>query len=138
MKEWSSDEVCDWVQNIHGIPDDVVATFKEHGITGYELLALKKDGLIMLGITRLGTVCVLLDEIKKLEKASHDFVTLIEHSPYCFGKILDYLRLKQLHSEGLLEEPALPTICDSQKKRFEKVVKYYFPGDGAKFLLGSQ
>lgn len=103
---------------------------------GYELLALKKDGLIMLGITRPGTVCVLLDEIKKLEKACHGFVTLIEHSPYCFGKILDYLRLKRLHSQGLTEEPKQPAVCDSQKKRFEKVVKFYFPGDSANAILG--
>eukprot|EP00571_Detonula_confervacea_P005870 CAMPEP_0172329914 /NCGR_PEP_ID=MMETSP1058-20130122/61129_1 /TAXON_ID=83371 /ORGANISM="Detonula confervacea, Strain CCMP 353" /LENGTH=594 /DNA_ID=CAMNT_0013047107 /DNA_START=223 /DNA_END=2007 /DNA_ORIENTATION=+ len=136
VKEWSPDDVSAWAQNIHGIPDDVVDILKENEITGYELLALKKDGLFMIGITRPGTVCVILDEIKKLEKASRDFVTLIEHSPYCFGKILGYLRLKQLHSQGLVEEPALPTVCDSQKKRFEKVVKYYFPGDSAKFILG--
>lgn len=62
---------------------------------------------------------------------------LIEHSPYWFGKILDYLRLKQLHLLGILaKEPTLPKVQDLQKKRFEKVVKYYFPGDSAKFILG--
>ena len=29
-----------------------------------------------------------------------------------------------------------PKVQDLQKKRFEKVVKYYFPGDSAKFILG--
>ncbi|KAL3772218.1 hypothetical protein ACHAW5_009365 [Stephanodiscus triporus] len=76
-------------------------------------------------------------EVEKLEKSSRDFVTLIEHSPYCFGKILDYLHSKQLHSLGLLSaEPTLPEVQDSQKKRFEKVVKYYFPGDSSEFILG--
>jgi hypothetical protein len=65
-------------------------------------------------------------------------VTLIEHSPYCFGKILDYLRLKRLHSLGLLAgEPTLPEVRVPQKKRFEKVVNYYFPGDAAMVILGS-
>ena len=136
LKEWSPDDVSAWVQKLHGIPDDVVGIFKENEITGHELLHLKKEGLKMIGIERAGTVCVLLGEIKKLEKASHDFVTLIEHSPFCFGKILDYLRLKQLCSQGLAEEPDLPTVCESQKSRYEKVVKYYFPGDSAKFILG--
>ena len=108
----------------------------ENEIKGNELLALNMEGLKMIGIERAGTLCLLLKEIKRLEKASSNVVTLIEHSPYCFGKILDYLRLKQLHSQGLAEEPTLPKVCDSQKSRFEKVVKYYFPGESAKFILG--
>ena len=91
----------------------------------------------MMGMKRVGNVALLLEEIKELKQASQDIVTLIEHSPYCFGKMLDYLRLKQLHLKGLIaEEPGLPKVCDLQKMRFEKVVKYYFPGDAAKFMLG--
>lgn len=92
-----------------------------------------------MGVKRVGTICLLLKEIKQLEEASQDTATLIEYSPYCFGKILDYLRLKQLHTRGLInddEPPALPIVCESQKKRFEKVVKYYFPGESSKFILG--
>ncbi len=61
---------------------------------------------------------------KKVEKG-----TLIEHSSYCFGKILDYLYLKQLQSQGLLEEQVLPSVVDWKKCRFEKVTEYYFLGD---------
>jgi len=115
----------------------VSTAFKDNEITGRELLTLKIEGLKMIGITRTGTLCLLLDEIEGLKKASQDVVTLIEHSPYCFGKILDYLRMKQIHSEGLVStKPALPTVCDSQKERFRKVVQYFFPGDCAKFILG--
>ena len=65
-----------------------------------------------------------MKEIEKVEKSSQDVVTLIEHSPYCFGKILDYLRVKKLRSQGLIAaEPDMPKVCDSQKNRFEKVVK---------------
>jgi hypothetical protein len=43
----------------------------------------------------------------------------------------------QLHSIGLIvKQPALPEVDESQKQRFEKVVKYYFPGSAAKIMLG--
>ncbi|KAL7529096.1 hypothetical protein ACHAWF_002836 [Thalassiosira exigua] len=136
VKEWSPDDVSAWVQTIDGIPSEVASIFKENQITGLELLALSLDGLKMIGIERAGTLCLLLKEIKSLENACQDTVTLIEHSPYCFGKILEYLRLRQLHAQGLVREPSLPSICEAQKSRFEKVVKYYFPGDSAKLVLG--
>ncbi|KAL3777416.1 hypothetical protein ACHAW5_010218 [Stephanodiscus triporus] len=137
VKEWTPDQVSTWTKSVEGLPEEVGIILNENEITGRELLALSLDALKMMGIKRVGTVALLLKEIGALENASRDFVTLIEHSPYCFGKILGYLRLKRLHSLGLLgKEPALPLVCDSQKKRFEKVVKYYFPGDSAKFILG--
>ncbi len=109
----------------------------ENEITGRELLALNIDGLKMMGIRRAGTLCLLLKEIENLEKACRDFASMIEHSPYCFGKILDHLRLRRLHLLGLLaEEPVLPKVYDSKMDRFEKIVKYYFPGDAAKSILG--
>jgi hypothetical protein len=137
VNEWTPDEVSTWAKSDDGLPEEVSIILYDNEITGRELLALTRDDLKMMGMKRVGNVALLLKEIEKLEKASRDIVTLIEHSPYCFGKMLDYLRSKQLHSQGLLEkEPALPKVCDSQKKRFEKVVKYYFPGDAAKFILG--
>jgi hypothetical protein len=84
--------------NIVGICKDVGSILKENEITGREILSLKKDGLLMLGITWTGTLCLLVDEIKKLQQSSQDFVNLIEHSPSCFGKLLDYLHLKHTHS----------------------------------------
>jgi len=136
VKEWTSDDVTNWVKSIEGIPDSVASLFWENEINGLELLALDRDGLKDMGVKRVGTICLLLDEVKSL-KVNQDVMTLIEHSPYCFGKILDHLRLKRLHSINLLaEEPSLPTVCESQQKRFEKVVKYYFPGDSSSFILG--
>ena len=125
-----------WANNIQGICKDASSVLKENEITGREILALKKDGLLMLRITRTGTLCLLLGKIKKLQQSSQDVVTFIEHSPYCFEKILDYLCLKHIHSQGLAQYPVLPEVCDSQKNRFEKVVKYYFPRNSAKFILG--
>ena len=136
VKDWTPDDVTNWVKSVKGVPDDIATLFRENEIKGSELLALDKDGLQMIGVKRAGTICLLLKEIKQLEEASQDTATLIEYSPYCFGKIVDYLRLKRLHTLGLTDEPALPTVCESQQKRFEKVVKYYFPGECSKFILG--
>ncbi|KAL3777208.1 hypothetical protein ACHAW5_000746 [Stephanodiscus triporus] len=137
VMEWTPDEVSTWAKSIKGLNEDFSVMLYENDITGRELLALSFEALKVMGLKRVGTVALLLKEIEKLDKSSRDIVTLIEHSPYCFGKMLDYLRLKQLHSQGLLaKHPALPIVCDSQKKRFDKVVKYYFPGESAKFILG--
>lgn len=136
VKAWTPPEVSNWVKSID-ISDDVASLFSEHEINGSELLALDRDGLKMLGVKRVGTICILFDEICKLKKAESDGkVAMIEYSPYCFGKILDYLRLKHLQSANLTEEPARPTVRDSQKKLFEKIVDYYFPGDSSKFIFG--
>ena len=144
VKDWKPDDVRRWAQSIDGIPDEVANIFAENEIIGNELLALDKEGLTMLGITRVGTLCLLSKETEKLQKASFKILdsdslnsaALIHHRPYCFGKILDYLRSKHLHSQGLAEAPVLPRVCQGQKSRFEKVVRYYFPGDGAQLILG--
>lgn len=137
VKSWTPDEVRSWVKEIEGISDDVGSLFRENAINGSELLALDKEGLKMLGVERVGTLCLLSDEISLLKKAADESkVTHIEHSPYCFGKILDYLRLKQLNSVNLAKVPAPPSVRNSQKKSFEKVVDYYFPGESSKFILG--
>jgi len=125
VKEWTPNEVCDWAKKIDDVSDEVAHIFVHNEITGNELLALSMDGLKMIGIERAGTLCLLLEEIKKLKQSSQDTVTLIEHSPYCFGKILDYLRLKHMQCQGLIdaEMTVRPIICESQKKRFSKVVQ---------------
>ncbi|KAL3770116.1 hypothetical protein ACHAW5_009657 [Stephanodiscus triporus] len=124
VMEWTPDQVGDWAKNVEGIQEDVSSILRENRVTGRELLSLNLDGLKMMGIERAGTLCLILDKINMLKQASKEIVTLIEHSPYCFGKILDHLCLKRLHSLGLLsEELTLPEVRDSKKKTFEKVVK---------------
>ena len=90
----------------------------------------------MIGFERAGTLCLLFEGIKTLKQANLNDTTLIKHSLYCFGKILDYFCLNQLQPQALSEEPALPTVCDFQKSGFGKVVKYYFSSKSAKFILG--
>jgi len=136
VKEWTPDEVADWATKIDDVKEDVGSMLKENEVTGVELLALTIEGLKMMGIKKIGTLCLIQKEIKELEQDSNE-LTLIEHSPYCFGKILDYFRLIELHSQGLMsEEPALPKVQETQKRRFDKVVQYYFPGESSKYILG--
>eukprot|EP00984_Skeletonema_dohrnii_P003667 scaffold1269_cov72-Skeletonema_dohrnii-CCMP3373.AAC.1 len=136
VSEWTPEEVAKWAKKISNIQEDVSNLFQENDINGAELLALNEFGLEKIGVKRAGTICLLLKEIKQLEKASQDVVTLIEHSPYCFGKILDFLRMKQVSSLELCGDPALPSVCEHKRDMFEKVVKYYFPGESSKRILG--
>mmetsp|Transcript_21001 Transcript_21001/g.41904 ORF Transcript_21001/g.41904 Transcript_21001/m.41904 type:complete len:590 (+) Transcript_21001:58-1827(+) len=136
VKEWTPDDVANWVKVIDDVPDDIATLFTDNEIKGSELLALDRDGLKDIGVKRVGTICLLLKEIKQLEKASQDVVTFIEQSPYCFGKLVDFLRLKHLSSLGLTVDPALPSVCEHKKDMFEKMIRYYFPGDSSKLILG--
>eukprot|EP00984_Skeletonema_dohrnii_P011395 scaffold4540_cov67-Skeletonema_dohrnii-CCMP3373.AAC.4 len=134
--EWTPEEVAKWVKKISNIQEDVSNLFQGNDINGAELLALNEFGLEKIGVKRAGTICLLLKEIKQLEKASQDVVTLIEHSPYCFGKILEFLRIKHVSSLELCGAPSLPFVGEHKRDMFEKVVKYYFPGESSKRILG--
>lgn len=138
VNEWTPYEVSTWAKSVVGcLPEEVSIMFYENEITGCELLAMSVASLKVMGMKKVGTVALLLKDISSLERTREHFVTLIEHGLFCFGKILDYLRLKQLHSLGLkFNEPNLPEVCDTQKRRFEKVVKYYFPGDAEMSIMG--
>ena len=136
VKEWTPDDVANWVKEIDDVPGDIATLFTDNEIKGSELLALNEFGLEKIGVKRVGTICLLLKEIKQLEKASQDVVTFIEQSPYCFGKLVDFLRLKHLSSLGLTVDPALPSVSEHKKDMFEKMIRYYFPGDSSKLILG--
>ncbi|KAL7522127.1 hypothetical protein ACHAWX_006817 [Stephanocyclus meneghinianus] len=137
VKEWNSEDVIAWLNSIEGLPSSFVKSFEDDEVTGLELLALGKEDLVEFGVTKRGTTAYILSEIKKLARTQVETVVLIEHSPYCFEKIIDYLRVESMFVKGLVDKkPEVPTIRASEKSRFEKVVKHYFPGDSSKFLLG--
>jgi len=137
VKEWNSEDVVAWLNSIEGLSSSIVKSFEEDEVTGLELLALRKEDLVEFGVTKKGTTAYILAEIKKLARAQGQNVVLIEHSPYCFEKIIDHLRLESMFVKGLVDgKPEMPTLRASEKSRFEKVVKHYFPGDSSKFLLG--
>mmetsp|Transcript_32057 Transcript_32057/g.65819 ORF Transcript_32057/g.65819 Transcript_32057/m.65819 type:complete len:173 (-) Transcript_32057:230-748(-) len=134
--EWTYEDVISWMKGIDDISEDITKNFEENKVAGNQLLALGKDGLQDLGVTQKGLLYFLLKEIKKLEEMDECPVTFIEHSPYCFGKIVDYLRLKAAFKRGLISfDPARPIVREAEKGRFEKVVKYFFPGESSQFIL---
>lgn len=137
ISRWNNEQVGSWISSVDGVTEDIVETFQEHHITGSQLAALGKDGLEDLGVKHKGLLYLLLKEIKDLEQRELNPVTFVEHSPYCFGKIIDYLRMKENHSKGLVDkEPDYPTVRTGEKGRFEKIVRYYFPGESSSFVLG--
>jgi hypothetical protein len=45
--------------------------------------------------------------------------------------------MKENHSNGLVDkEPEHPNVRTGEKGKFEKIVRYYFPGDSSSFILG--
>ena len=113
---------------------DTISSFEKK-----DIITLNVSGTIMtttratLLVTDDSVLAQQFDDTKWTEQGC---TTLIEHSPYCFGKILDYLRLKRFHDQDFIDEPPLPIVHHNQRNRFQKVVKYFFPGESSKFILG--
>ncbi|KAL7519076.1 hypothetical protein ACHAWX_004918 [Stephanocyclus meneghinianus] len=136
IQEWNTEDVVAWLNKIDGLSHSTVKSFENEEVTGRELLALGKEGLMDFGITKRGTIYYILAEIKKLSSAQEQNVVFIEHSPYCFEKIIDHLRLENMFVKGLSDQkPKAPTVQASEKSRFEKVVKHYFTGDCSNMFL---
>jgi len=64
---------------------------------------------------------------------SDDEYVQIDFSAYCFGKIIDHLRICAL-AGGLEANMPGPVVRDDQKENFTQLVKYYFPGNEEIFL----
>ncbi|KAL3786184.1 hypothetical protein HJC23_001260 [Cyclotella cryptica] len=136
IAEWNTEDVVAWLKKIDGLPCATIDNFQKDEVTGRELIALGKEGLMDFGIKKRGTIFYILAEIKKLVRTQEQSDVLIEHSPYCFEKIIDHLRLESMFARGLVNrKPEVPTVRASEKNRFEKVVKHYFPGDDSKVFL---
>ena len=57
----------------------------------------------------------------------------MDHDAYCFGKILDTLRIRSMSQDK--DTIPLVYIQESHRERFNKIVDYLFPGDSTSFLL---
>eukprot|EP00668_Euglena_longa_P000364 GGOE01000467.1.p1 GENE.GGOE01000467.1~~GGOE01000467.1.p1 ORF type:complete len:545 (-),score=64.97 GGOE01000467.1:363-1997(-) len=58
---------------------------------------------------------------------SEDEGVMIEQSAYCFGKIIDQLRLRAIMQPGDPLPPP-PSVVAHERKTFLRMVSYYFPG----------
>jgi len=123
---WAPEQVIEWIKTIDGLSSDTVSRHFAD-VTGSQLLALKREDIKDLGIDRPGSVALLVAEIEKLRTESEaNAAVFIEDSAYCFGKIIDHMRLAAMADLGL---PALapPTIRAGYQQRFKNIVEYYFP-----------
>eukprot|EP00970_Alexandrium_tamarense_P011712 scaffold2566_cov125-Alexandrium_tamarense.AAC.15 len=136
--KWNPEDVVAWLNRIDGVSDAVVKEFEDNQVTGRELLALNnKEALMDFGVEKKGTIHLLLGEIRRLKRDRSNTTVLIEHSPYCFEKMIDFLRVEGSYIKGLVElKPEKPIVRKAEKSRFEKVVKHYFPGESCKMILG--
>lgn len=160
VKKWSIDQVATWVfTNIqNGLSVSDGEQLKAGKLNGAELLVLEREDLKELGITRPGSLAMLVDAIRKLRRKEEDKndhrkrMILIEHNAYCFGKILDQLRLCAMYQTfrdnhwripGVVESPPFtippqapppPIVREPYRKRFKTIVEFYFPEDYASFL----
>jgi len=134
VKKWNPNEVATWISSIGGLSEDTAKTLIDNEMNGAELLSLNFETLKFFGITRPATLALVTEEIKELRKGDHSRGVLIEQSPYCFGKILDQLRLRAM-CNAVQDSPPLPPpiIGKPYQKRFKRIVEYYFPNDAAAF-----
>jgi len=126
--------VADWAKHHDEIPDEAAGLFEENKVTGLELLAFGREDLKELGISRPGTLALVIKAIKGLQTKSQCHPIFIDHDPYCFGKILDQLRLKVMSKDGY-EPLSLSDIKEGKRDTFANTVDYYFPGELSELIL---
>ncbi|EJK60204.1 hypothetical protein THAOC_19491, partial [Thalassiosira oceanica] len=132
VREWNPDQVSAWAEDVYGLPQEAVNVIANHKVTGRELLSLNMEALKMMGLERPATMSLLLDEIRELGEKATDDSPFVEHNPYVFGKLLDFLRMRRLQKVGLVEDLSFPRVEASQQGRFSQLIEYYFPGDARK------
>jgi len=134
VEKWNKKEVATWISNIDGLSEDAAMILKNQNMNGAELLILNYKWLKLMGITAVSILELIVKEIRNLKKGGQVEGFLIEQSSYCFGKILDQLRLHALRSAFHDMAPIPPpTIREPYRKRFKRIVEYYFPTDSSLF-----
>ena len=128
-RTWGVTEVMAWVKTIEGVTPEVVAEFGKNDYDGKALLTLQHEDLKELGVTKVPVRREILDGIEKLREAEGGASSevFIDQSAYCFGKIVNQLRLRAMRLPGA---PPLqgPSVVDHEKRHFERIVAYFFPG----------
>uniref|UniRef100_A0A7S2MT83 TLDc domain-containing protein n=1 Tax=Helicotheca tamesis TaxID=374047 RepID=A0A7S2MT83_9STRA len=129
IKSWSHEQVVEWAKNHREIPDEVVCMLERNRVNGSELLACDREDLKDTGAPMTGLLALMLKAMMVRQMKSYGNATHIEQSPYCFGKIIDYLRLKSMSQIDDKDTSYLICINIQYPDMFQKVVDYYFPGE---------
>ena len=133
VKKWSCEDVAKWVIEIEGMPDNIGTTFLGNKVNGAALLVMVREDFKEIGVTQVGPLALLLGEITNLCHEKKAEAVFVDQNAYCFGKIIDTLRLRSMCQN----EETLPPlyIQEPLKECFKKVVDYYFPGEWSSFIL---
>eukprot|EP00957_Ditylum_brightwellii_P139332 10618930-Ditylum_brightwellii.AAC.1 len=67
INEWSNEQVVDWARDHIGITDEIANFFLKNKINGLELLALGREDLRELGISRPGTLALVVKAVNDLQ-----------------------------------------------------------------------
>ena len=106
--------------------DNVRPTIVGDNINGAALLAMQREDFKDIGVTQVGPLALMLKEITNLCREKKSEAVFVDHDTYCFGKILDTLRLQSMcQSEGTMP-PVY--IQESYRERFKKLWITYFLG----------
>eukprot|EP00586_Coscinodiscus_wailesii_P010113 CAMPEP_0172490414 /NCGR_PEP_ID=MMETSP1066-20121228/20820_1 /TAXON_ID=671091 /ORGANISM="Coscinodiscus wailesii, Strain CCMP2513" /LENGTH=605 /DNA_ID=CAMNT_0013258867 /DNA_START=47 /DNA_END=1864 /DNA_ORIENTATION=+ len=135
VSKWDCKGVTDWALKLEGVPDDLSVIFQKNEIDGIALLALDREDLKDLGIKRTKSLAIIMKAIRQLKDDGGRKASFIGHSDYCFGKLLDRLRLQAMCQEYAIPLPS-PCIREPELKRFKKIVQFYFPGELAACIMG--
>ena len=115
------------------MPDDFGPNLVRNDINRAVLLVMQREDLKEIGVTQVGSLALLLKGIENLCREKKSEAVFMDHNAYCFGKILDTLRLRAMcRSEGTMP-PVY--IQESHRERFKKIADYLFPGDSTSFIL---
>lgn len=137
-RDWDADRVVAWVRGLEGLSaaDDVSRRFRD--VTGAELAAMTREDLkdLLSDVDRPAAVALLVERVRRLRDEDDDenetnrkssAPTLVEHDAYCFGKILNHMRAESMSRLPLVPPPEPPEIDPLYRKRFRRIVEYYFP-----------
>ena len=65
-KDWSCEEVAEWVTRIEGMSNGIFNTFLENNVNGAALLAIQGENFKDDGVSKVGPLTLLLEEITHL------------------------------------------------------------------------
>lgn len=136
VEKWTPKMVEAWANSIKGVTKETAGKLLYNEVNGINLLAMKWEHFKNLKI-KAGEVAIITSEIEVLRQSCKPSPVFVEHSAYCFGKVIDQLRIAAM--QQLLDTPLpAPQVRSYERKRFKTIVEYYFPGESADFIMGKE
>ncbi|XP_049822493.1 uncharacterized protein LOC109594029 isoform X2 [Aethina tumida] len=72
VKDWSVDQVTDWIKGLDNVILKYAASFLNNGVTGHQLLNLRAEDLEHLGVKTLGHQEIILEAVEHLRNFHYE------------------------------------------------------------------